>query len=48
MRSTLVRLLTGVVLCSTAAAIGAGTVVANREGERTISLYNIHTKETLT
>jgi uncharacterized protein YcbK (DUF882 family) len=38
---------TGVVLCSAAAAIGASTVGANRQGERTISLYNIHTKETV-
>ncbi|MFN3743481.1 MAG: DUF882 domain-containing protein [Hyphomicrobiaceae bacterium] len=36
------------VLCSTAAAIGASTVGANRAAERTISLYNIHTKETVT
>ena len=47
MRSTLARLLTGVVICS-AAALGASTVVANRDGERTISLFNIHTKETVT
>jgi uncharacterized protein YcbK (DUF882 family) len=35
-------------LCSVAAAIGASTVGANRGAERTISLYNIHTKETVT
>lgn len=48
MRSTLARLLTSVVLCSAAAALGASTVGANRDGDRTISLYNIHTKETVT
>ncbi len=48
MRGTLSRLLTSVALCSAAAAIGASTVDANRGAERTISLYNIHTKETVT
>ena len=48
MRGTLSRLLTGIALCSAAAAIGASTVDANRGAERTISLYNIHTKETVT
>jgi uncharacterized protein YcbK (DUF882 family) len=40
--------LAGIALCSAAAAIGASTVGANRSGERTISLYNIHSKETVT
>jgi uncharacterized protein YcbK (DUF882 family) len=48
LRGTLSRFLTGVALCSAAAAIGASTVDANRGAERTISLYNIHTKETVT
>lgn len=48
MRGTLSRLVTRIVLCTAAAAIGASTVGANRGTERTISLYNIHTKETVT
>jgi uncharacterized protein YcbK (DUF882 family) len=48
LRGSLSRLLAGIVLCSAAAAIGASTVGANRGAERTISLYNIHTKETAT
>ena len=47
MRATLARCLTSIAVCAAAAAICAGTVGANRPGERTISLYNIHTKETI-
>lgn len=42
------KLLTAVVTCLAAAAMCAGSVGANRGGERTISLHNIHTKETVT
>jgi uncharacterized protein YcbK (DUF882 family) len=48
LRGSLSRLLAGIVVCAAAAAIGASTVGANRAAERTISLYNIHTKETVT
>lgn len=48
MHGTLSRLLTGILVCTAAAAIGASTVGANRGADRTISLYNIHTKETVT
>jgi uncharacterized protein YcbK (DUF882 family) len=34
-------------VCAAIAAVGGSTVGANRGSERTISLYNIHTKETL-
>lgn len=47
MRATLARYLTRIAICTAAAAIGASSVGANRPGERTISLYNIHTKETV-
>jgi uncharacterized protein YcbK (DUF882 family) len=48
LRSRLSKLLTGIAACAAAAAISASTVGANRGAERTISLYNIHTKETVT
>ena len=48
LRRSLSKLLTGIAACAVAGAIGASTVDANRAGERTISLYNIHTKETVT
>ena len=48
MRARLARFVTALAVCTAAAAIGASTVGANRDRERTISLYNIHTKETVT
>lgn len=42
------RILAGAACCALAAIIGHGTTVANGRGARTISLYNIHTKETIT
>ena len=38
----------GVAAAALLAAIGAIQMVAAQSGERTISLYNIHTKETVT
>ncbi len=48
LRVTLGRILTGLAVCTAVAATGIGVVVADRPGDRTISLYNIHTKETVT
>lgn len=47
MRGTLARILTGTAVCAALVAVGVTTVGANRDRERTISLYNIHTKETV-
>lgn len=48
LRAKLGRLLTGLSVCTAVAAAGIGAVSADRAGDRTISLYNIHTKETVT
>ena len=47
MRGRLARILTAIFICAAIAAVSGSTVGANRGSERTISLYNIHTKETL-
>jgi uncharacterized protein YcbK (DUF882 family) len=47
LRAALARILTGMTVCAAIAAIGGSTVGANRGSERAISLYNIHTKETV-
>lgn len=47
LRATLGRILIGLAVCTAAAAAGIGAVVADRPGDRTIALYNIHTKETV-
>ena len=47
MRGKLARILTGMTVCIAIAAVGGSTVGANRASERTISLFNIHTKETI-
>ena len=41
-------LLAGVTAAALIAVVGAAQVVVAQVGERTISLYNIHTKETVT
>jgi uncharacterized protein YcbK (DUF882 family) len=46
LRGTFARILAVMTVCATIAAAGGSSVVANRGSERTISLYNIHTKET--
>lgn len=48
MRAKLGRILTGMTACAAVAAVGVGAVSADRAGDRTISLHNIHTKETVT
>jgi uncharacterized protein YcbK (DUF882 family) len=47
LRGKLARILIGMTVCAAIAAVGGSTVGANRTAERTISLYNIHTKETV-
>jgi uncharacterized protein YcbK (DUF882 family) len=47
LRAALARILTGLTVCAALAAVGGSGVGANRAAERTISLYNIHTKETV-
>jgi uncharacterized protein YcbK (DUF882 family) len=47
LRGKLARILTGMTVCAAIAAVGGSTVGANRASERTISLFNIHTKETV-
>ncbi len=47
LRATLGRILTGLTVCAVAAAAGIGVGIADRPGDRTIALYNIHTKETV-
>jgi uncharacterized protein YcbK (DUF882 family) len=47
LRGKFARILTGMTVCAAIAAVGGSTVGANRAAERTISLYNIHTKETV-
>ncbi|MEO8652197.1 MAG: DUF882 domain-containing protein, partial [Hyphomicrobiaceae bacterium] len=47
MRGKLARILTAMTVCAAIAVVGGSTVGANRDSERTIWLYNIHTKETL-
>ncbi len=42
------RQLAGVAVLAFCAVIGAHTLIANSDRSRTISLYNIHTKETIT
>jgi len=47
LRGTFARILAALSACAAIAVVGGSTVGANRGSERTISLYNIHTKETL-
>jgi uncharacterized protein YcbK (DUF882 family) len=42
------RLLAGTAVVAVAAVAGAGTLIANSDKERTLNLFNIHNKETLT
>jgi uncharacterized protein YcbK (DUF882 family) len=42
------RLAAGVAVAALFAGLGATTLIANSDRARTIALYNIHTKETLT
>ena len=47
LRGKFARILALMSACAAIAAVGGSSVGANRGSERTISLYNIHTKETL-
>ncbi len=47
LRAKLARILAAMTVCTAIAAVGGSAVVANRGSDRSISLYNIHTKETL-
>ena len=42
------RRIAGVAMAALFAAVGAHALIANADRARTISLYNIHTKETIT
>ena len=42
------RLLAGAAVVAVTAVAGAGTLIANSDKERTLNLFNIHNKETLT